>query len=207
MATIIINDVEMEARPGERILDVARRNSAHIGFVCNGVGFCQTCKVRVLAGSEFLSPPNDREKNWLPDERIAEGWRLGCQASVRGKGPIAVLTAAEELRRQTFAVLNPPPGANLASNLGTLIANVNQQNIDQVARYPWNMLNSIATIGLGRLLNPWQSMESFSQWLTDIGKVVEKTLSSPAPAPASDPLDRVRAAAADVRREQRAASE
>ncbi|GIV94220.1 MAG: hypothetical protein KatS3mg056_2929 [Chloroflexus sp.] len=50
MATVIVNDVEMTARPGERILDIARRNSAHIGFVCDGTGFCQTCKVRVLAG-------------------------------------------------------------------------------------------------------------------------------------------------------------
>lgn len=200
MATVIVNDVEMTARPGERILDIARRNSAHIGFVCDGTGFCQTCKVRVLAGAEFLSPPNDREKNWLPDARLQEGWRLGCQASVRGKGPIAVITNAEELRRQAFAVFNPSAGAGVVANAGALLANLTQQNIDQLVGYPWNMLNAISTIGLGRIINPWQSMERFNQWLTDIGKVVEQTLNSPAPAPPSDPLARVRAAAAEVRR-------
>ncbi|MGQ9613200.1 2Fe-2S iron-sulfur cluster-binding protein [Chloroflexus sp.] len=200
MVTVIVNDVEMTARPGERILDIARRNSAHIGFVCDGNGFCQTCKVRVLAGSEFLSPPNDREKNWLSDARLQEGWRLGCQVSVRGEGPIAVITNAEELRRQAFAVINPPAGSSVATNVSSLTTNLTQQIIDQLVGYPWNMLNAIATIGLGRIINPWQSMERFNQWLTDIGKVVEQTLNSPAPAPPSDPLARVRAAADEVRR-------
>ncbi|OAN40585.1 ferredoxin [Chloroflexus islandicus] len=200
MTTVTINDVEMEARPGERILDIARRNGAHIGFVCDGTGFCQTCKVRVLAGSESLSPPTELEKNWIPEQRLAEGWRLGCQTAIRGRGPVEVLTAAEELRRQTFAVINPPPGTNVVSNAGVLLANVNQQNIDQVIGYPFNMLNAVAKIGLGRLLNPWQSMERFNQWLTDFGKVVEKTLNSPAPAPKSASLESVRAAAAEVRR-------
>lgn len=200
MTTVTINDVEMEARPGERILDIARRNGAHIGFVCNGTGFCQTCKVRVLAGSKELNPPTDLEKNWIPERRLQEGWRLGCQAAIRGRGPVEVLTAAEELRRQTFAVINPPPGTNVVSNAGALLANVTQQNIDQVIGYPFNMLNAVAKIGLGRLLNPWQSMEQFSQWLNDFGKVFDQTLNSPAPAPARDPLAQVRDAAAEVRR-------
>jgi len=80
------------------------------------------------------------------------------------------------------------------------VSNVTRQSIDQLVGYPWNMLNAITTIGLGRIINPWQSMERFSQWLTDFGKVFEQTLNSPAPAPPSDALARVRAAAAEVRR-------
>jgi chlorosome envelope protein I len=200
MTSVIINDVEMTARPGERILDVARRNGAHIGFVCDGTGFCQTCKVRVLAGAESLSPPNDREKIWLSDENLQAGWRLGCQASVRGRDPITVITNAEELRRQAFAVINPPAGTTVVANVGALVSNVTQQSVDQLVGYPWNMLNAITTIGIGRIINPWQSVERFSQWLTDFGKVFEQTLNSPAPAPPSDALARVRAAAAEVRR-------
>lgn len=200
MTTVTINDVEMEARPGERILDIARRNGAHIGFVCDGTGFCQTCKIRVLAGGELLSPPTELEKNWIPEQRLQEGWRLGCQAAVRGRNPIVVLTNAEELRRQTFAVINPPPGTNIFTNAGALLANVNQQNIDQIIGYPFNMLNAVAKIGLGRLLNPWQSMERFSQWIADFGKVFEKTLNAPAPPPKSGSLESVRNAAAEVRR-------
>lgn len=200
MTTVTINDVGMEAQPGERILGIARRNGAHIGFVCDGTGFCQTCKVKVLAGSESLSPPTELEKDWIPEQRLAEGWRLGCQTAIRGRGPVEVLTAAEELRRQIFAVINPPPGTSVVSNAGALLANVNQQNIDQVMRYPFNMLNAVSKIGLGRLLNPWQSMERFNQWLTDFGKVFEKTLNSPVPAPKSASLESVRDAAAEVRR-------
>ncbi|WP_299758262.1 2Fe-2S iron-sulfur cluster-binding protein [uncultured Chloroflexus sp.] len=196
MTTVTINDVEMEARPGERILDIARRNGAHIGFVCNGTGFCQTCKVRVLAGGEELNPPTDLEKNWIPERRLQEGWRLGCQAAIRGKESVVILTNAEELRRQAFNILN----GNVLTNTSTFVGNLLGQGIDQIASYPFNMLNAVAKIGLGRLLNPWQSMEQFSQWLSDFGKVFDQTLNSPAPAPARDPLAQVRDAAAEVRR-------
>ncbi|WP_298821693.1 2Fe-2S iron-sulfur cluster-binding protein [Chloroflexus sp.] len=200
MTTVTINDVEMEARPGERLLDIARRNGAHIGFVCDGTGFCQTCKLKVLAGSESLNPPTELEKTWIPEQRLQEGWRLGCQAAVRGRGPVVALTNAEELRRQTFAVFNPPPGTNVADNVSALTRNILQQNIDQIAGYPFNMLNAVSRIGLGRLINPWQSVERFNQWLSDTAKVIDQTLRSPVPAPSADPLDRVRAAAADARR-------
>ncbi len=199
MTMVTINDLEMEARPGERLLDIARRNGAHIGFVCDGTGFCQTCKLKVLAGRDDLNPPTEIEKSWLPEARLQEGWRLGCQAAVRGKGPIVALTNAEELRRQTFAVLNPAPGTNVATNASALISNILQQSIDQVAGYPFNVLNVVSRIGLGRLINPWQSMERFNQWLNDGVKVIQQTLRSPVPSSDSDPLARVRAAAADVR--------
>lgn len=196
MPTVTINDVEMEARPGERILDIARRNGAHIGFVCNGTGFCQTCKVRVLAGSESLSPPTEIEKTWIPESRLQEGWRLGCQTAIRGKDSVVVLTNAEELRRQAFNILN----GNIITNTGTFVGNLLGQGIDQLVGYPFNMLNAVSKIGLGRLLNPWQSVEQFSQWIADFGKVFDKTLNSPAPAPKSASLESVRAAAAEVRR-------
>ena len=73
-----------EAKPNETILDAARRAGAPLGNACGGVGVCARCRVRVVAGSEDLSPPTSIELRvggaggFAPDERMA------CQAVVRG---------------------------------------------------------------------------------------------------------------------------
>jgi ferredoxin len=74
-----------EAKPNETILDAARRAAAPIGNSCGGVGICARCRVRVVAGSENLSPPTSIElrvgaaSGFAPDERMA------CQAVVFGE--------------------------------------------------------------------------------------------------------------------------
>ncbi|QHI98595.1 2Fe-2S iron-sulfur cluster binding domain-containing protein [Xylophilus rhododendri] len=49
----------------------------HLKYQC-GMGKCATCACEVLAGAEFLPPPNWKEKKQL-GERLDAGWRLACQ--------------------------------------------------------------------------------------------------------------------------------
>lgn len=77
MATVIVNDVEMTARPGERILDIARRNSAHIGFVCDGTGFVRPARCGCWQGLSFSA------------HRMI-GRRTGCQMHVSRKDGVSV---------------------------------------------------------------------------------------------------------------------
>ena len=65
-----------EAKPNETILDVARRAGAPIGNACGGIGICNRCRVRIVEGSENLTPPTRFERE--PD------YRLACQAVVLG---------------------------------------------------------------------------------------------------------------------------
>lgn len=65
-----------EAKPNETLLDVARRARAPIGNSCGGIGICNRCRVRVVEGTENLTPPTRFEKT--PGERLA------CQAVVLG---------------------------------------------------------------------------------------------------------------------------
>jgi ferredoxin len=171
----------MDAKLGERLLDVARRNGAHIGFVCDGSGICQTCQCRVLSGAEFLSPPNDAEKAWMPESRLNDGNRLACQAGLRGVGPVEVLTTVEELRRQVFAVLNPPAGSNAGEQLGSLIAHVNRLNIDQLALFPSNIFNTIRRLGLPTFLWPFKDLNRYA---TDTTRSVSASLRTAPPTPA-----------------------
>lgn len=179
MPTVVINGVAMEAKLGERLLDVARRNGAHIGFVCDGNAICQTCQCRVLAGAEFLNPPNKAERAWMPERRLNDGNRLACQAALRGNGQVEVLTTVEELRGQVAGVVSPPPGTTSAEHLAALVENLAWLNIDQLALYPFNILNTIQRLGLAKFLWPFTDI---SRYLADGARVVTRTVGAP-PAP------------------------
>ena len=73
-----------EARPNETILDAARRAGAPIGNSCGGVGVCARCRVRILAGSENLSPATSIELRVGAARGFIEGERMACQAVVGG---------------------------------------------------------------------------------------------------------------------------
>jgi len=70
------------ALPDETLLDVARRVGAPLGNSCGGVGVCARCKVRVVEGTENLSPPTSVEVRFA--RGFAEGERMACQAIVMG---------------------------------------------------------------------------------------------------------------------------
>lgn len=100
---ISINDRICEAKPGDRLLDVARSSHSHIGYFCGGNAICQTCYVKVLEGQELLSPVSDAEKSMLSDTLLKEGTRMACQTIIEKPGTISILTTVEEAKRMTLS--------------------------------------------------------------------------------------------------------
>lgn len=47
---------------------------------CGAKGRCTTCRVRVLAGTEFLAEPTAPELRYRAAGRLGAGERLACQA-------------------------------------------------------------------------------------------------------------------------------
>jgi ferredoxin len=143
MPKIIINNEELDMQPGEVVLDVARRNASHIGFACDGNGLCQMCECLVNTGAEHLSPPNETEHVWLTQAQLQEGRRLGCQASLRGPGPVEVITRAEELLREAQAIVNPPAGTTILSNLGRFVESIIRINVEHIRKFPGNTIHAM----------------------------------------------------------------
>ena len=52
-------------------------------------GTCGVCEVTVLEGRENLSRITDEEKDYLLEEDLEEGMRLGCQVKIR-KGDVTL---------------------------------------------------------------------------------------------------------------------
>ncbi|MEI7694300.1 MAG: 2Fe-2S iron-sulfur cluster-binding protein [Chlorobium sp.] len=96
---ITINKKQYEANVGDRLLDIARLNHEHIGYFCGGNTLCQTCYVKILEGSELLSPLSEEERALLSDTLISEGTRMACQATVEKTGTIRFVSIVEEIKQ------------------------------------------------------------------------------------------------------------
>ncbi|MBY0612371.1 MAG: (2Fe-2S)-binding protein [Beijerinckiaceae bacterium] len=81
-------------RFGLSILEISRLNNVPHAHVCSGRGSCGTCRVRVDAGDENLSPPGERElrtlRQGLGRSQEHADVRLACQALVL-KGHVSVV--------------------------------------------------------------------------------------------------------------------
>ena len=181
MPTVVVNGVTMEAKVGERLIDVARRNGAHVGFVCNGAGFCQTCQCQVLSGIENLSPVNPFEEAWFSESQLNAGQRLACKSALRGDGPIEIRTKAEDLRRQAIAVIRPPAGSNPVAQLVPLIQYIVRMGTDEISRFPSNAISAFSRVKPNDLTWPFRDL---SRYLADTKRVVATNLGYSTSAPA-----------------------
>lgn len=86
------------ARPGETLLQVALRLGVALRHVCGGNANCTTCRVQVKEGPGSLTAPTEKEAGRLPDERLASGWRLSCQARVHGPVAVRIPSLIERIR-------------------------------------------------------------------------------------------------------------
>lgn len=181
MPTVVVNGVAMEAKLGERLIDVARRNGAHVGFVCNGAGICQTCQCQVLSGAENLSPVNVFEQAWLSESRLDEGHRLACKTAIHGAGTVEVRTKAEDLRRQVVAVISPPAGSNPVAQIGPLVQYLARMATDEVSRFPMNAITAFRHVKPSDLT--W-IFSDLNRYVSDVSRVVSTSLGGATSRPA-----------------------
>lgn len=81
----------VEVTEGASLLDAARQVEAPVHTLCNGIGACVQCRVRVRAGAENLSAPEALEKDRIGNIFHITGERMGCQAKVHGDVEIETL--------------------------------------------------------------------------------------------------------------------
>ena len=86
------NPVTIDANPGEKLLDVARKANVAIDAPCSGNGVCGKCRVRLASGS--LDAPINRH---ITSEEYAAGWRLASALSGgTGSSPLSLRSAEAE---------------------------------------------------------------------------------------------------------------
>jgi ferredoxin len=171
MPKITINDEIVDAAAGDNLLALARRRALHIWFACDGRGLCRTCECRVVTGAENLSRPTAIEQEALSDSRRDGGYRLACQTRVVGDGAVRVISVAEEIRRQTTALVKVPEGGSWMASAGELAGTLTRLALDFTRTLP-----SAALHFLPQLVSKPPDLEGMQRYLRDTGRVVERVL-------------------------------
>jgi chlorosome envelope protein J len=145
--TIYINDKPCKAQVGDLLLNAAKNNKAHIGYICGGNAICQSCFVYVLEGADCLSEPGEDEKAFISDKLFAEGGRLACRTTIVKEGTIRVLTRAEKFRRIVLG-LNVPGFITYAQTIGYNVTNKLPSGVSSiVSRVQSGRLKPVDSIG------------------------------------------------------------
>jgi adenylate cyclase len=83
----LINEARLKVRPDQTILEAAVAAGIPHYHVCGGRARCSTCRVLVVDGAGFLSPPSEEEVILAKRMGFQRGVRLACQTRVSG-GPV-----------------------------------------------------------------------------------------------------------------------
>jgi ferredoxin len=64
--------------PDQSLLEAAQSSGVELTSICGGIGACDSCKIKLIAGQ--LTDPNLIELETFTSKEIAAGFRLACQA-------------------------------------------------------------------------------------------------------------------------------
>jgi ferredoxin len=90
MARIVFkpDNITHEVEDGTPLIEVCDELDISLSFGCTE-GSCGVCELTVVEGMENLSRLNEEEKDYLLEEDLESGMRLGCQVKVR-KGEVVL---------------------------------------------------------------------------------------------------------------------
>ena len=173
--------VSIDANPGEKLLDVARKANVAIDAPCSGNGVCGKCRVRLASGA--LDAPINRH---ISEEEYAAGWRLACLASVVGNAEIEVPDIASAYRsRMKMADLSSPEeiaifedlraqleaaGVAFGSDLSFLPLTLSEPTLDDTMPDNERLLRAVeAATGVdeSRIILPYSVLRDLSRVLRD----------------------------------------
>lgn len=90
MARVVFepDNVTHDCEDGMSLIDICEEVDVSLSFGCTE-GTCGVCELTVLKGRENLSKITEEEKDYLYEEDLENGMRLGCQVKVR-KGEVVL---------------------------------------------------------------------------------------------------------------------
>lgn len=72
-------NISVEIKSGESVLDVARAHKLPVSSSCNGMSTCAECRVYIVKGNANILPPSVREEDLIGGGHFIDNRRLSCQ--------------------------------------------------------------------------------------------------------------------------------
>jgi len=82
------DNITHECEDGMMLIDICEEVETALSFGCTE-GTCGVCELTIVKGRENCSQPNEEEKDYLYEEDLKKGMRLGCQMKIR-KGEVTL---------------------------------------------------------------------------------------------------------------------
>lgn len=73
-----------------KVIEIIHENGIDWMHACGKKGRCTTCKIRILAGQENLSPETEQELLFRSQQRLLDQERLACQVRLL-RGNLTIL--------------------------------------------------------------------------------------------------------------------
>ncbi len=118
------DEVTVETRPGESLLDAARRHGIPMVAACGGEAACTTCRVLVVEGAEAMGAPPSEEAALLAPLRSNGNIRLACRAVPEGPVVVRRLVIDEDDVRLTDRRQVTPGPVGREQEVGVLFADL-----------------------------------------------------------------------------------
>lgn len=77
-------NIELEIKPNQTVLDLAHQNDIHIQSVCKGVPSCAECRIQIKEGEWNVIPPLKKELQLIGTAWFVDRSRLSCQLKCFG---------------------------------------------------------------------------------------------------------------------------
>lgn len=78
------DNIELEIKPNQSVMDLAHTNNIHIQSVCKGVPSCAECRINIIEGEYNVFPPSKKEINLIGTAYYVDRRRLSCQLKCFG---------------------------------------------------------------------------------------------------------------------------
>jgi len=104
--TFLPEETTGEVSEGETILEAAERLGVALNHECGGVASCSTCRVQI-SGVAALSPVDVDEREVLDREQLDAGYRLACQARIKGPITVVIPPTVTPLADQAIPQIRP----------------------------------------------------------------------------------------------------
>lgn len=85
---VLPDDIEIEASGEETILQALLRHGIPHAHVCGGNARCSTCRILIMEGLQYCSPPSPKEQRVAERLHLSPSIRLACQT--RTSGPVRI---------------------------------------------------------------------------------------------------------------------